>query len=213
MTTLTLAALLVLSPFAASAAQTSAEARENAADSARAHQDLADDQQDLARLESLVDQWMRARDRGSHPQLLQADAKLMAWLEQELSESRRDVATARTEVELAERELAEEKRDLQGRATKTSRDAYEVRDDAHDLEDARRDLAERQSDLAHTERLAGELRQLQERFDRDRASPADFARKAQLLAELRSLAVREVARDRAEVEENRVELHEDQRDR
>lgn len=213
MTISSLALLLALAPQPAAAAMTQAEARSAAIELELAQEALADDRRDLAHLDELLRQWERARDSGSQGRLREADRALHAWLEQELVERRRDVELGRGELAQAERELAEEKGDVHGRAAKVSQQQAEVGDDRRDLADERGDLARLERDLQATERLAAELRHLQDRFDRHRASGADFALKARLLRDLRGLAATEVVRDQQELAEALGERREDARDR
>jgi hypothetical protein len=161
---------------------------------------LADDRVDFHRLNTLVEDWHKARLNRDKALERRADKGLSAWVRQEVVESRQEVAEARAEVSASKREA--------------HRDPLrDKRDDAGDLRDDRKDLARERVDTERTLAIAKQLKAMQPRFTDNSAGAPLYEKKSALLRELQRLAAQEIAKDQAEIREDRRELHEDRRRR
>ena len=151
------------------------------------------DRRDLARLRDRISAWTAAVDAKDAAAERAADADIHAWVDAELAETRREVAEDRRELQNARAEAHGPGPD---------------RGDRRDARDDHRDLEREKADQARTRAIAQELRSMQPAFAAGSATPADYAKKRQLLDELVGLSQRELGRDRGELHEDRVENRE-----
>jgi hypothetical protein len=183
----------------------------NRVERADGRRDLRDDRRDRAAIKRIAGRWNQAVQRGDRGAEAEADRQLAGWLAVELRESRQDQSEAQRERRRSARERGRSRRER--RASGSRDDTRDLRDDRRDLRDDRRDERRAAADLAATRRVALELRGLQPRFEAGTATPAQYAQKRALLAELVRLAELEVARERRELREDRRETREDRRER
>lgn len=202
MTSLIFAALLST----ASAGTTQAEARQSSTELAANYVDIRDDRSDLASLESIISRWDTARYRNSYGAEMSADQALESWIRREIAEGYRELSEARSEVNASERELRQESRDYRSSPSRYERD--QVADDARDLQDDRQDLATMEADLKTLQRIADQLSAMQSRFDRGRASAADYRTKRSLMTQLENLARKETRLNQVELSEDLAERRE-----
>ncbi len=216
LTLLTLSLTLV--PVADAGPRDRTERRQNTREAADNRRDTRNDLADLARLDSIIDDWEAARRNGNRTAEANADQRIAAWVRQELSENKRDVAESRREVARSQSEVDASRRE-RNRTTGTGRplaaadDRRDLRDDRRDRADDRQDLAKDRADRASTRAIAVALRDLQPAFDAGDASASQYARKSNLLADLKGLAAAEVHRNAAENREDARERREDRRER
>ena len=183
----------------------------NAVERADNVRDQRDDRSDLRSLVQTIEMWNAAMVRQDSRAALAADARLFTWLDREIAESEREVAEARREPRRSSRELRGSRRETRYAPGPTDR--YDRGDDRRDRRDARVDQAQARFDVARTRQIRDELRALQPDFERGRASARDVRQKRALLAELTSMARRELGEGREEMHEDRVETREDRRER
>ncbi|MEM6927554.1 MAG: hypothetical protein AAF602_11535 [Myxococcota bacterium] len=103
------------------------------------------DRRDAALIADLTSAWNRAIAAGNRAAALETDARIFAWLEQEIVESQRDAAEARREMAQSSRELRGSRRQdrRQGGAVNQLQrgdDRRDRRDDMVDSEQAQKDL-------------------------------------------------------------------------
>lgn len=192
----------------------------NAAERANDHQDLrqdnrqmADDQWDLAKAQKLLADYDQAAVAGNTKRLGELDALALKRLDVEISESRVESAQARQEVREDNREVRSDRRELKKDFVKGKGPLVKA-DDVHDLN---RDKGNRVDDVAdaHKERISRERLQairaqlvgLSGRYDAQAV-----ATKRTLYAEIVGVAANEVKRDAQEKVEDKRELREDRRE-
>lgn len=161
--------------------------------------DLRDGRRDLDRIEKIRDDYRRAITGRSARAVNRVEARLTAWLDEELREDRREVRQDKRELQRSRRELRRDARYETRRG---------VRDDRRDRRDDRRDLALERGERQRHLQLERELRGLLGRKDR-----RSLQRKAAILDELVSLQRAELRQDRQELREDRQERREDRRRR
>lgn len=197
-----------------------AQPARNAAERANDHQDLrqdnrqmADDQWDLAKAQKLLADYDQAAVAGNAARLGELDALALKRIDVEIAESHVESAQARQEVREDNREVRSDRRELKKDYAKGKGPAVKA-DDVHDLN---RDKVNRVDDVAdaHKERLSRERLQairaqlvgLSGRYDAQ-----SVAAKRSLYAEVVGVAANEVKRDAQEKAEDKRELREDRRE-
>lgn len=193
-----------------------AEQRQERIELHEAKKDLRDDRQDLAQLDKLVEDWHRARSRRDRGAEARADASIDRWIQKEKTEARTEVREAQVEVQESKNEVRDEQRDAQraarhGKHRKAANERAEVRADKADLADDKRDLAKERNNLSRLKTVANDLESIQHQFRGRRATPAQYARKSQLLRQLQTIARDEAADSKSEIREDQRELREGQR--
>jgi len=142
-----------------------------------------DDRRDLQQIVDISAQWRKAVRRHDKKAELAADQRLRAWLKAELRESEREAAEARAEA----------------------------RGPGPGRHDDIRDARQKQRDANQTRAVAIQLRDLQRKFRRNEATPADYQKKRALLDKLVVMAQRELRESREEVREDRRENRRERR--
>jgi hypothetical protein len=193
-----------------------AEQRQERVELHESKKDLRDDRQDLAQLERLVEDWHRARSRRDRGAETQADQSIDRWVQKEIAEARTEVREAQTEVQESKSEVRNEQQDAQraarhGNHRKAANERAEVRADKADLADDKRDLTQQRNTLSRLHAVAKDLESIQHHFRGRRATPAQYARKSQLLRQLQTLASDEARDSKTEIREDQRELREGQR--
>lgn len=181
----------------------------NTAQRADNQADQQDDRRDAAVIVELVDSWKRAIAAGDSGAALQTDARIFAWLEEEIAESSRDLAEARRETAASRRETRGSRRQAASQGGAVNR--VETRDDRRDTTDDRVDTAQAAQDLEQTKAVQARLTALQPAFRDGRATPAQVQEKRGLLESLVAMSRRELLEGQEEIREDRVETREDRR--
>ena len=219
LTLLTLLLALALAvPALAGPRRNKIEAARDRAEVADDRRDGRDDLRDMARLNSLVDEWHAARSAGDKAAEAEVDERLAAWIRGELLENQHEVREGQREVARSAGEVrssrVERKSDVErGRPVAAADDRRDLRDDRRDLADDRRDVVVDRADRTKTQVVAAQLKDLQPSFSSGKATVEQYARKSALLRQLQTMARAEVARDLHELREDKGEVREDRRER
>lgn len=154
-----------------------------------------DDRNDLRDLSSIVRSWETAVSRKDRRGELAADRQLLTWLKYEAREERVEHNQA-----VHKEQKSQKKASLVTHVAPRSRIAQSKRAEARVEKQVR---SQQQSETKKTIRLARTLEAMQPKFSKRRASPADYRKKRQILAELLLLEKRELRGSRKNVQKVR----------
>ncbi len=211
----TLAILLLSALFAlpahALAQSSGAERRQDKRELRQDRRERRDDRRDLIRLQTLLNDFDRARAVGNRKGLNAVDARLRNILREETREGRRETRKDRRELRRSKREVRQERRERRvhaatGQPGAAARDTRQLRDDRRDARDDRRDLRREQRNQVRRQQIRSALVPLYGVYDGPR-----LERKRALIAELVAMATAELGENRRELREDRRELREDRR--
>lgn len=160
-------------------------------------QDLRDDRRDLMRLSAAVNEWHMARARGDYRMEMDADARIQAWLYQEVLENRQEAIEAQGELAVSRAEARYQARQAAyyGQHPGATPGAAAARDD-------RADAAEKLRDAQITRAIYDELVRNQPYFNARTASRGMAKHRSDTYRKLQAIATAEIAEDREELYED-----------
>ncbi|MBW1877152.1 MAG: hypothetical protein JRI25_16975 [Deltaproteobacteria bacterium] len=167
---------------------------------------VKDNKKDLKHIQKLRKKWEKARDSGKQKKEAKVDADIAEWLQEQLAEDRMEVGEARAELVAGGGDPAPPTREKPRVVGRDVQPAHPPRREAPAVADDRGDLAAERADLRKTREIARELRDMQQKFNRDTAGPKAYKRKSRLLAELERSAVRDLQRAERERAEDEAQL-------
>ncbi len=191
--------LLALLALALAAGPTLAPAYTGPGHVGRERRELRDDLRDARRAEALLRDFKRTRHSRRANQAV--EQRVLAALDRELQEARKEVREQATEVEQDRLKVREDKRE--GMNTWDHRDPPTIREDRHSLADDRRDLME---EVEYRDRLRV-IRVEWHELEGSRSRQA-IRRKIELLQEVVRLSHFQIHQAAQEVREGQQELHE-----
>jgi len=167
---------------------------------------VKDNKKDLKAIQKIRKKWEKARESGKHKKEAKVDVDLAEWLKEQLAEDRMEAREAAAEVRAGGGDPNPGPREKPRVVGEHVQPAHPPQRQPPALRDDMSDLAAERADLRKTREIAEELRDMQQKFNRETAGAPAYQRKSRLLAELERAAERDLQRAERERAEDEAQL-------
>jgi hypothetical protein len=167
---------------------------------------VKDNKKDLKAIQKLRKKWEKARESDNQKKEAKVDADIAEWLKEQLAEDRMEASEAAAEVVAGGGDPSPPPREKPRVVGGEVRPAHPRAPERPAQADDRADMEAEREDLRKTREIAHELRDMQQRFNRDTAGPKLYKKKARLLAELERGTARDLRRAEREQAEDEAQL-------